>query len=301
MSQAAATTYAIECDGGKFYVGKTRKAVQRRFQEHVEGGSLASVWTKMHKPLRVIEESTVVSEDDMVIKMMQLHGVDNVRGGCYSNTELSDQQREAIRRAICSKLDQCFKCNQKGHFVRDCPKTGARRFSQFGTPEKQPAPRAAKMRRISSSDSSASAASSAPSQSPQRRRRIPRPPRPGDANTAAVIVLFCSRCGRDSHTSDECYARSDVFDTYDEPSPGFDDLLCDRCGRNNHTSEDCYAWSDVSGHRLDAADATDTDTNGIIVRDNDSDGGREDVDSDSDDMSEDDDEDDDDGDDFDFL
>ncbi len=40
--------YVLECESGKYYVGKTDRTIGERFAEHV-GGIKCSEWTKIYK------------------------------------------------------------------------------------------------------------------------------------------------------------------------------------------------------------------------------------------------------------
>jgi len=79
----------------------------------------------------------------------------------------------------------------------------------------------------------------------------------------------CERCGRTSHTTNRCYATTDVngfdidstedefseYDTEDEFSE-YDtedefseyDIVCYRCGRSGHTRPNCYALTHAKGY-----------------------------------------------------
>lgn len=49
---------------------------------------------------------------------------------------------------------------------------------------------------------------------------------------------ICERCGRDSHTINECFASTDIYGNY---------LQCERCGRNSHNIINCYARTRIDG------------------------------------------------------
>ena len=77
----------------------------------------------------------------------------------------------------------------------------------------------------------------------------------------------CSRCGRDSHSASNCFARTDAdgedleHDHRQLPTPRRNDTLrgsssrtikysCSRCGRDTHLARDCYARLDINGSSL---------------------------------------------------
>lgn len=113
--------YHIELQDGKHYVGVTNN-LQMRYQQHVLGKG--SEWTKSHPPIKYPESMEVVGlfdEDNEVKRLMMIHGIDNVRGGSYSNIVLTKEQRLALESEITHAKDECFKCNNFGHYAKDCP------------------------------------------------------------------------------------------------------------------------------------------------------------------------------------
>lgn len=113
--------YVLECAGGVFYVGKTEKDVAVRFEEHLAGAG--SAWTNLNTVRRIIE--TVPDgpflEDAKTLEYMRMHGVDNVRGGKYSQTVLSQAERDEIERSMRHENNQCMQCGATSHFVAQCP------------------------------------------------------------------------------------------------------------------------------------------------------------------------------------
>ncbi len=75
--------YVIECQQGKYYVGKS-KDVDARLSEHFTNNG--SERTKLYKPIKVVgryNNCDVFDEDKYTIKMMEKYGVNNVRGGSF--------------------------------------------------------------------------------------------------------------------------------------------------------------------------------------------------------------------------
>ena len=60
-------------------------------------------------------------------------------------------------------------------------------------------------------------------------------------------IYVCSRCGRDSHSIQECYAKTSVDGKSLQTSKSEG---CFRCGRHSHSTWHCYARTDVYGNRL---------------------------------------------------
>lgn len=112
--------YALKLANGKYYVGKTDD-LEQRLQNHFSGSGAA--WTREHEPIKVLEIRENVSrfeEDKMTKEYMEKYGIDNVRGGAYSQVELADETREFLQREIRGTSDVCFKCNRPGHWASQC-------------------------------------------------------------------------------------------------------------------------------------------------------------------------------------
>jgi len=113
--------YILQCKGGKYYVGKTAD-VMRRFEQHKNGKG--SAWTKKYPPVRLMECKPMTSphdENNITKDMMEKYGVENVRGGSYTQMVLPDEMIKAINMEYRTVADTCYKCNQAGHFANKCP------------------------------------------------------------------------------------------------------------------------------------------------------------------------------------
>ena len=113
--------YVLQCRSGKYYVGKTAD-VMRRYEEHKSGKG--SAWTKKYPPTRLVEcrEITGSHDENNVTKdLMKKYGVDNVRGGTYTQISLPDELVKALNMESRGNADVCYKCNLAGHFANKCP------------------------------------------------------------------------------------------------------------------------------------------------------------------------------------
>ena len=113
--------YVLKLQQGKFYVGRTNKPIRDRLEEHQSG--TGSTWTRKYPPVRVLYEvstSDRFRENNETLKCMAQYGIENVRGGRYSQMSLSNADRENIEKEIRSSTDQCLRCGRKGHFKSDC-------------------------------------------------------------------------------------------------------------------------------------------------------------------------------------
>ncbi|CAF0980961.1 unnamed protein product, partial [Didymodactylos carnosus] len=82
-----------------------------------------SMWTRLHKPIKVFKEYKKCDafDDDKYTKIyMSEYGIDNVKGGSYSQIKLEDDQMKILTKKLRSSQDQCLKCGKKGHFIQKC-------------------------------------------------------------------------------------------------------------------------------------------------------------------------------------
>lgn len=94
------TVYVFRCESGKYYVGRTSRAVQERFDEHVRGRG--SAWTSKYAPVEIVEAVPSASpflEEAKVLEYMRRFGVDNVRGASYASAGSSLPARTGATRA----------------------------------------------------------------------------------------------------------------------------------------------------------------------------------------------------------
>ncbi len=112
--------YILKLNDNKYYVGKT-KDVNKRFQDHFSGNG--SSWTQLYKPIeviKVINNASIFEEDKQVKELMNIHGIDHVRGGTYSKIKLSAEEKQTLQKEIWSARDSCIRCGYDSHFVKDC-------------------------------------------------------------------------------------------------------------------------------------------------------------------------------------
>lgn len=80
--------YILRLFHGKYFVGSSDN-VRQTIMDHFTG--LGSQWTNIHKVIEVIRVDNG-DVDQEVIRMMKLHGIENVRGGRFENAFLSGSQ-----------------------------------------------------------------------------------------------------------------------------------------------------------------------------------------------------------------
>ncbi len=114
--------YLIECDNGKYYVGKTNNC-KSRYKQHCN--HKGSIWTRRYKPLRLLEvnvSSDGFDEDKYTKIYMNKYGIDNVRGGSYTQLYLPDHVKQLLQKEIMTATDLCYHCGEHGHFTSECVK-----------------------------------------------------------------------------------------------------------------------------------------------------------------------------------
>ena len=112
--------YVLKLTGGKYYVGKTDD-VERRFREHQSGQG--SAWTIRFHAIQILSVQKAASafdEDRVTKETMAKYGIDNVRGGSYVTTTMSDEEKTMLQREIWSAKNACSRCGRTGHFISDC-------------------------------------------------------------------------------------------------------------------------------------------------------------------------------------
>lgn len=118
--------YVLRLKDGSVYVGST-KNIERRMREHAAGES--SVWVKKHGidfftppvTIKIWNVNPRDAEDQTVIALMKEFGMENVRGGSFSQTHFDRHRRQEIERRMRHKDEKCFRCGGN-HFIRFCPK-----------------------------------------------------------------------------------------------------------------------------------------------------------------------------------
>ncbi len=113
--------YVLECSDGKYYVGRTND-FSKRLDMHLNGSG--SFWTRRYPMVNVIDinwNADKFDEDKYVIKYMDKYGIDNVRGGSYSQMILNEDLKKTINRYLVTANNLCYICNKDDHLIRECP------------------------------------------------------------------------------------------------------------------------------------------------------------------------------------
>ena len=119
--------YVLKLVRGKYYVGLTRRNIDRIF-DHLDGDGAA--WTKKYPP---VEKKPILSfteglkesdEDKITLQMMQKYGINNVRGGKWCRVKMPSSHYQEIERKLkiskkkdteSKKIIHCGRCGRPGH------------------------------------------------------------------------------------------------------------------------------------------------------------------------------------------
>jgi predicted GIY-YIG superfamily endonuclease len=89
--------FVMELEHGKYFVGASQDPV-KTLEEHREGLTRIT-WTQIHRPIRLLSIVPVAVKeqlDDYVCQWMREEGMENVRGGSWSDVRLRDKDRRDI-------------------------------------------------------------------------------------------------------------------------------------------------------------------------------------------------------------
>lgn len=115
------TVYILQCEKGRYYIGKTDRPLYERIEEHF--GKNGSRWTMKYRPISVVEHisnADCFDEDKYTKIYMKKYGIDKVRGGTYTQIILPRESISVLEKELCSASDLCFRCNRQGHFASQC-------------------------------------------------------------------------------------------------------------------------------------------------------------------------------------
>ena len=115
------TIYILKCEQNRYYIGKTERSLDSRIKEHFLNNG--SEWTRKYKPIKLIDtiqNADDFDEDKYTKIYMKKYGINNVRGGSYTQINLPEYSIISLEKELCSASNLCFRCNREGHFASKC-------------------------------------------------------------------------------------------------------------------------------------------------------------------------------------
>lgn len=198
------TIYVLLCESNRYYVGKTERPLLTRIEEHFRCNG--SEWTKKYKPIRIVEtipNADEFDEDKYTKKYMKKYGISKVRGGTYTQINLSDYQELSLEKELCSASDLCFRCNRPGHFASQCyastKSDGTRICDESESEDGEWCWCCVYCHKEFDTEREA-----------ERHERLCGKKRYNSCVKEEPKRQKCFRCGRDGHYANECYASSHI-------------------------------------------------------------------------------------------
>ena len=114
--------YILKCKDNRYYVGTTTLDTTKRLAQHMSGRG--SAWTRKYKPLWIekeIKNCDKYDEDKWTKIYMDKYGINNVRGGSYSQISLPSNEVNLLEREVNHANQKCLFCGKHGHFIKQCP------------------------------------------------------------------------------------------------------------------------------------------------------------------------------------
>jgi len=186
--------YVLELEGDHYYVGKTDD-FDERIKRHESG--TGSAFTKKYKVVRVIEKIEnpgPFDEDNITKEYMRKKGIDNVRGGAYTQLFLTKEQKQFLISEQRSAENTCQRCGRAGHFIARCS-------YKIDIDGKFIPPKIKKIKKE---------VLVAEDEPPNIASKAPMPKEKLAKNKPYKRTKICAKCGRNTHLEDECYAKTTI-------------------------------------------------------------------------------------------
>ena len=70
--------------------------------------------------IALTNEEIIILTENFAKDYMKKYGIQNVRGGSYTQIELSPEITDIIQKEFNGNADKCYKCQKYGHFANKC-------------------------------------------------------------------------------------------------------------------------------------------------------------------------------------
>ena len=114
--------YVYKCFGDKYYIEKSTLDGNIRFLQHLTEDNTCT-FTNNYPPIEIIEKydtHDLLDEDKIIKKYMMIYGINNVRGGSYTDLKLEDWQIKSLEHEFIYVSNPCLECDKHGHLAQDC-------------------------------------------------------------------------------------------------------------------------------------------------------------------------------------
>lgn len=125
------TVYVLELESKKYYVGQTND-FKKKLEEHKNGKGVE--WTQKYK-FKCVKKAVPgdsFTENYYTLLYMNMHGVENVRGGIYHHVKLPFESMVTLRRELNHINNKCVACGSSNHLMVNCQEMICYRCGRVG-------------------------------------------------------------------------------------------------------------------------------------------------------------------------
>jgi predicted GIY-YIG superfamily endonuclease/uncharacterized protein (DUF3820 family) len=130
--------YILQLFNNKWYIGRT-KNIELSLNEHRNGK--VSLFTKKHKIkslYNIFKVKSNFDEDNIVKKYMMKYGINNVRGGTYSNIDIDIHTQKFLISEFIHYKNSCFNYVSTQNYIKGHNKNTNNIIMTFGKYKNQP-------------------------------------------------------------------------------------------------------------------------------------------------------------------
>jgi hypothetical protein len=204
----------IALEKGRYYIGKHSIT-------DIQNG-IGPTWVKTYKPVKLIKQVTNSLEYDTLLEYMEKYGIDYVRGSTYVSMELSQYDKDKLNKLLfgpkpVSTEIICIYCKEIGHNEYSCDILKYDKENEF----QQISYRGHKEKSNTVS-----------------------------YNNTTSKSYQCMYCEIEFDNSDILNRHIPICKDEAFIRPSGKGLNCERCGRNTHATANCRAKSDIYGYDI---------------------------------------------------